>query len=682
MSEFTNYLIDEKSPYLQQHAHNPVMWHPWGDMAFEEAKRLNRPVFLSIGYSTCHWCHVMERESFEDQEVAEAMNKTFIPIKVDREERPDLDSFYMNVCQMLTGGGGWPLNLILSPDRKPIFAFTYLPKRSRRNMMGIIELCSSVQELWRDKQAELIEQGQKIVDAISSSPSRKSKNVISTGTLQSGYRSLKENYDSNNGGFGYSPKFPSPHYLLFLMRYFYRYRDIEAIDMVKATLDHILNGGITDQIGFGFHRYSTDAEWKLPHFEKMLYDQAMILAALSEAFQVTGKGEYSTAMTRTVEFLNNEMRDKSGGYYTALDADSEGEEGRFYTWTMPELIRVLGQEDAALFAYVFGCTPEGNYHEEATGRILGRNILFREHNVEETAVKFEIPADQVEEIIERSRKKLKEEREKRIRPGRDDKIISDMNGLLLWALAKAYRATNSKIFIESASGIAEFLSKNMIDENGRLLHRFSHSNAEIPGFVDDYAFCIAGFIELYQVSGNDSYLQTAKKLQSYQDKNFWSKEGGYYNTEMTDAPLKLKEYHDGAIPSGNSFSLNNLLYFAIVFGDPDMMNKADELAESVGESIAASPFYSLFMICGIDFAIGPSFDVVLPYNNMASNRKKMLKDYNPRLVLSYPSAGREDVANALIDSNKKIIACTLTECLPPFNSINEVIETIKKRNDV
>ena len=682
MSEFTNYLIDEKSPYLQQHAHNPVMWHPWGDTAFEEAKRLNRPVFLSIGYSTCHWCHVMERESFEDQEVAEAMNKTFIPIKVDREERPDLDSFYMNVCQMLTGGGGWPLNLILSPDRKPIFAFTYLPKRSRRNMMGIIELCSSVQELWRDKQAELIEQGQKIVDAISSSPSRKSKNVISTGTLQSGYRSLKENYDSNNGGFGYSPKFPSPHYLLFLMRYFYRYRDIEAIDMVKATLDHILNGGITDQIGFGFHRYSTDAEWKLPHFEKMLYDQAMILAALSEAFQVTGKREYSTAMTRTVEFLNNEMRDKSGGYYTALDADSEGEEGRFYTWTMPELIRVLGQEDAALFAYVFGCTPEGNYHEEATGRILGRNILFREHNVEETAVKFEIPADQVEEIIERSRKKLKEEREKRIRPGRDDKIISDMNGLLLWALAKAYRATNSKIFIESASGIAEFLSKNMIDENGRLLHRFSHSNAEIPGFVDDYAFCIAGFIELYQVSGNDSYLQTAKKLQSYQDKNFWSKEGGYYNTEMTDAPLKLKEYHDGAIPSGNSFSLNNLLYFAIVFGDPDMMNKADELAESVGESIAASPFYSLFMICGIDFAIGPSFDVVLPYNNMASNRKKMLKDYNPRLVLSYPSAGREDVANALIDSNKKIIACTLTECLPPFNSINEVIETIKKRNDV
>ncbi len=624
----------------------------------------------------------MERESFEDQEVAEAMNKTFIPIKVDREERPDLDSFYMNVCQMLTGGGGWPLNLILSPDRKPIFAFTYLPKRSRRNMMGIIELCDSVQELWRDKQAELVEQGQKIVDAISSSPSRKSKNVISTGTLQSGYESLKENYDSNNGGFGYSPKFPSPHYLLFLMRYFYRYRDIEAIDMVKATLDHILNGGITDQIGFGFHRYSTDAEWKLPHFEKMLYDQAMILAALSEAFQVTGKGEYSTAMTRTVEFLNNEMRDKSGGYYTALDADSEGEEGRFYTWTMPELIRVLGQEDAALFAYVFGCTPEGNYHEEATGRILGRNILFREHNVEETAVKFEIPADQVEEIIERSRKKLKEEREKRIRPGRDDKIISDMNGLLLWALAKAYRATNSKIFIESASGIAEFLSKNMIDENGRLLHRFSHSNAEIPGFVDDYAFCIAGFIELYQVSGNDSYLQTAKKLQSYQDKNFWSKEGGYYNTEMTDAPLKLKEYHDGAIPSGNSFSLNNLLYFAIVFGDPDMMNKADELAESVGESIAASPFYSLFMICGIDFAIGPSFDVVLPYNNMASNRKKMLKDYNPRLVLSYPSAGREDVANALIDSNKKIIACTLTECLPPFNSINEVIETIKKRNDV
>ena len=261
-------------------------------------------------------------------------------------------------------------------------------------------------------------------------------------------------------------------------------------------------------------------------------------------------------------------------------------------------------------------------------------------------------------------------------------IISDMNGLLLWALAKAYRATNSKIFIESASGIAEFLSKNMIDVDGRLLHRFSHSNAEIPGFVDDYAFCIAGFIELYQVSGDDSYLRTAKKLQSYQDKNFWSKEGGYYNTEMTDAPLKLKEYHDGAIPSGNSFSLNNLLYFAIVLGDPDTMNRADELAESVGESIAASPFYSLFMICGIDFAIGPSFDVVLPEDGVSSNRKKMLKHYNPRLVLSYPSAGREDVANALKDSNKKIIACTLTECLPPFNSINDVIETIKKRNAV
>ena len=324
------------------------------------------------------------------------------------------------------------------------------------------------------------------------------------------------------------------------------------------------------------------------------------------SFHVTGKKDYSTAMTRTVEFLNNEMRDMSGGYYTALDADSEGEEGRFYTWTVPELIRVLGEEDAALFSYVFGCTPDGNYHEEATGRLLGRNILFKEHNIDEATVKFAITEVQVEEIIERSRKKLKNEREKRIRPGRDEKIISDMNGLLLWALAKAYRVTNGKVFIESASGIAEFLSKKMIDGSGRILHRFSHSSAEIPGFVDDYAFCIAGFIELYQVSGHDEYLQTARKLQSYQDKNFWSKEGGYFNTEMTDAPVKLKEYHDGAIPSGNSFSLNNLLYFATVFGDPDMMNRAEELAESIGESITSSPFYSLFMICGIDFALGPS----------------------------------------------------------------------------
>ena len=681
MSEFTNYLIDEKSPYLQQHAHNPVMWHPWGEKAFNEAKRLNRPVFLSIGYSTCHWCHVMERESFEDIEVAEAMNKTFVPIKVDREERPDLDSFYMNVCQMLTGGGGWPLNLILTPDRKPIFAFTYLPKKSRRNMMGIIELCNSVQELWRDKQSELIEQGQKIVDAISSSAARRSKNVLTTNTLKSGYQALKENYDSNNGGFGYSPKFPSPHYLLFLLRYFHRYRNNEAIEMVETTLDNILKGGINDQIGFGFHRYSTDAEWKLPHFEKMLYDQAMILAAMSEAFHVTGKKDYSTAMTRTVEFLNNEMRDESGGYYTALDADSEGEEGKFYTWTLHELTNILGANDAALFAYIYGCTPEGNYHEEATGRLLGRNILFKEHSVEEAAGKFEIPAAQVEEIIERSIKKLKQERDKRIRPGRDEKIISDMNGLLLWALAKAFRATNNKIFLESASGIAGFLSKNMIDENGRLLHRFSQHNAEIPGFLDDYAFCIAGFIELYQVSGQDSYLQTARKLQSYQDRNFWSKEGGYFNTEMTDAPVKLKEYHDGAIPSGNSFALNNLLYFAIVFGDPDMMVRAEELVESVGESIAASPFYSLYMICGIDFAVGPSFDVVLPDGNSVSNRKIILKNYNPRLVLSYPSAAREDVTKALRESKNKIIVCTLTECLPPFNSVKEVLETIKKRND-
>ncbi len=677
MTEQSNHLINEKSPYLLQHAHNPVMWYPWGDKAFKVAKEQDKLIFLSIGYSTCHWCHVMERESFEDAEVADAMNRVFVSIKVDREERPDLDNFYMNVCQMLTGSGGWPLNLVLTPERKPIFAFTYLPKRSRRNLMGIIEVCSSVEKLWSERKSELLEQGSKIVDGVTRSGENPYTGGITADLIKRGYESLVGSFDEKNGGFGYAPKFPSPHYLLFLLRYNYRHDSSEHIRMVTKTLDGILDGGIHDQVGFGFHRYSTDSEWKLPHFEKMLYDQAMLMAAFGDAYAVTRKKEYLSATQRTLAFLRNEMQDTSGGFYTALDADSEGEEGRFYTWSYQELSSLLG-EDTNMFSYAFGCSQEGNFHDESTGRLTGRNILYRETSNQEVAAEFNTSEKEAVSRLDKCINTLKAARDIRIRPHRDDKVLSDLNGLLLWSLAKVYRNTMDDQFLDASKGIAAFLTDRMIDGDGKMKHRYKDGSTGIPGLLDDYAFCIAGFLELYQVSSDETYLKTALSLQKYLDKHFKSEDGGYYNTELKDVPARLQNFHDGAIPSGNSFASESLVKLGLIFGNSEYLDAPYDIAAAAGRNLQSNPFYFLHLLSALDLAIGPSYDVVIPAS-LKDKRSVIFANYNPNTVVSFQGNARPDVAGAFAKNKDGILICSLKECYPPVKDIEEALEIIGKK---
>ncbi|HET6347968.1 MAG TPA: thioredoxin domain-containing protein, partial [Candidatus Krumholzibacteria bacterium] len=422
MSGSANRLAREKSPYLLQHAHNPVDWFPWGDEAFNEARARDCPVFLSIGYSTCHWCHVMERESFENDEIAALMNAAFVCVKVDREERPDVDHVYMTACQMMTGSGGWPLSILITPDRRPFFAATYIPPAAMRSFIP------RVQAAWRDERENLLSDAGRIGEALARAMHTGRSSIDALDVMRRAYHELAGRFDSTHGGFGGRPKFPSPHTLLFLLRYWKRSGDSGALDMVEKTLERMRRGGICDQVGYGFHRYSTDADWLLPHFEKMLYDQAMMLLAYTEAFQATGRVDFKQAALEIAEYVMRDLSAPEGGFFSAEDADSEGEEGKFYVWTRAELDALLG-EDAPLASAYFGVEDEGNFHDEASGRRSGANILFLPRPADEAARAAGLAPDALHERIERIRQRLLTARSQRVRPHLDDKVLVDWNGL-------------------------------------------------------------------------------------------------------------------------------------------------------------------------------------------------------------------------------------------------------------
>ena len=431
-----NQLIDEKSPYLLQHAYNPVEWFPWSENAFKKASEEKKPIFLSIGYSTCHWCHVMEHESFEDLEVAELMNDTFVSIKVDREERPDLDNIYMTVCQLLTGGGGWPLTIIMTPDKRPFFAATYIPKQTRFGRIGMLELIPRIKVVWETRQNEVVESAEKIMEALYSLEKSAPGEGLDESILHETYKGLSTRFDPEHGGFNTEPKFPTPHNISFLLRYWKRTREEEALRMVEKTLQEMRRGGIYDHIGFGFHRYSTDKEWLVPHFEKMLYDQALLALAYMEAFQVTGKEIYSHTAKEIFEYVLRDMTSPDGGFYSAEDADSEGVEGKFYVWTEHEIRDVLNSDDADLIIRVYQIQKQGNYRDESTGKKIGTNILHLKEDISEIAEQLNLSVSALGDRIESARERLFKAREKRIHPHKDDKILTDWNGLMIAALAR------------------------------------------------------------------------------------------------------------------------------------------------------------------------------------------------------------------------------------------------------
>lgn len=617
---FTNRLTHELSPYLLQHASNPVDWHAWGNEAFDKARREDKPIFLSIGYSTCHWCHVMANESFEDEDVASLLSKWFVSIKVDREERPDIDNIYMTVCQAMIGQGGWPLTIIMTPDRKPFFAATYIPKFGRYGRPGLMELLPRIAEIWRDRRSEVLDSAEAVTQAISNSMARPQvETALSFDVIQKAFDQLAARFDRRNGGFGGAPKFPSPHNLVFLLRYAYRTKNRAAVEMVRNTLVQMRAGGIYDHLGFGFHRYSTDAEWKVPHFEKMLYDQALLLMAYTEAWQVTGQDVFRRTVSEIIEYLSRDLRSPEGGFYSAEDADSEGEEGKFYLWTRDEIIQILGEEQGSQVAEYFQVRPGGNFDDEATRQHSGRNILY-------TKPGFDASPDAYDPKLDEARVKLLEARKRRIRPSLDDKILTDWNGLTIAALAIASRVFQVSAYYDAADSAASFLLSRLADVNGRLLHRYRNGQAGIQASLDDYSFLVWGCLELYETRYQSSWLETARNLTLEQIERFWDeKDGGFFFTPSDGEQLivKQKELYDGAVPSGNSVAYFNLLRLGRLTGDPEFEARAARLAAYASSQVSLAPLAYTAFLTALDFALGPTREIVI--SGSGEEAQKMLK---------------------------------------------------------
>jgi uncharacterized protein YyaL (SSP411 family) len=609
-----NNLSKEKSPYLLQHAYNPVNWFAWNDEAFDKAKTEDKPIFLSIGYSTCHWCHVMEKESFEDEQVAKLMNEIFISIKVDREERPDIDGIYMSVCQMLTGSGGWPLTIIMTPDKKPFFAGTYFPKYNRFNKIGMLELVPKLAGIWKNDREKINKSAYEIVLSLNQINKIDNTVKIDESIFKKAFSEFEKKYDEECGGFGNAPKFPSPHNLMFLLRYWKRYNNSKALEMVEKTLTQMRYGGIYDQIGFGFARYSTDQKWLVPHFEKMLYDQAMLVMSYTEIYLATKNIFYKKTVEEILEYVLRDMTHPKGGFYSAEDADSEGEEGKFYLWDADELRNILGKDELELATKIFNIEDSGNWMDESKGMMPGTNILHLSKSHQEYAEELNLTEDKFSKIIEAISKKLFEYREKRVHPHKDDKILTDWNGLMISAFAKASQAFNSEDYSQVAIRAYSFVEKYLVDKEGKLLHRFRDREAGLPTHIDDYAFIINASIDLYETTFDIKYLKKAIELNEILINEFWdTKDGGFYFTSINgeDLIIRQKEIYDGAIPSGNSVALLNMIRLSRFTGNTEYEEKASKLIEYFSGSIVNSPSFFSQFLNGLDFYFGPSEEFVI-----------------------------------------------------------------------
>lgn len=564
MSFNTNHLKDEESPYLKQHATNPVDWYPWGDEAFELAIKLDKPVFLSIGYSTCHWCHVMEKESFSKPEVGKAMNDAFVCIKVDREERPDVDSLYMSIAMRERGSGGWPLNMILTPDRKPITSFTYLPIHSIHGNIGIIELSETIKTLWKDERESLLERADQLISSNVKEEDSERVKVDSEKLFKHAFSELKKVFDYDYGGIGTGMKFPSPHNIIFLIKYYNYFGDEEALQMAENTLLAMRRGGIFDHVGYGFHRYSTDREWRVPHFEKMLYDQAWIMTAYSYAYATTKKEFYKQVINEIFEFLQREMKSPDGGYYTAIDADSEGEEGKFYLWTEDELKAIL-KEDFDEFKNLFDINSNGNFFNEREQSYTGLNIIYPKFNSFMTH-KNENSLEWNNEKAQRSLKTLLQKRARRIRPQTDTKVVASTNGMILSAFCTAYLATFDKQYKVASADLFEFIQSNFIINNKIL--RISYNNGkQIHGFLEDYANVLNGVFQYYRLSLDEEVLRIFTEHIKYSIENFRMNNGFFVDRSKVLYESKSEELYDGAIPNPNSVFLRNTAFYALISDD-------------------------------------------------------------------------------------------------------------------
>ena len=688
-----NRLAESQSPYLLQHKNNPVNWFPWNKEAFKTAKQENKPIFLSIGYSTCHWCHVMEHESFEDKQVAKLMNDNFISIKVDREEMPEIDHLYMSVCQAMTGRGGWPLTVIMSPDKEPFFSGTYFPKTGKGNRPGMLELLPALINAWENKQDDIQKTIEQVNNYLVNINTTKQSNELSRSILTTAYNNFIERFDESFGGFGKAPKFPSSHNLIFLLRYHKMYNDIKAKTMVEKTLSQMRLGGIYDHIGFGFHRYATDQKWFLPHFEKMLYDQAMISMAYLETYALTKRKEYAKTAEEIFTYALRDMADQDGGFYSAEDADSEGKEGKFYVWSNNEIIKILGFEEGQRFIDIFGFKKEGNFHDEATGELNSKNIPYLENKLSHYAKTNDLDIEELKTTVEKNRSTIFNKRKDRIHPLKDDKILTDWNGLMIAALANGSKTLNKDIYMVAAKRAADFILLKLRDNKGRLLKRYRNGLSGLQPHIDDYAFLIWGLLEIYESNFDISYLKSALDLSDILVSDFLDKEaGGFYIGPENGEQLiiRAKDSYDGAIPSGNAVAAMNFIKLSKFTGNKKWEEIAENIFLAFSDGINQIPSAHSFMLSSFMFnTINPKEIVVVTKQmnpETISSVRKLQNIYNPHSIFIVKDMNNVHELNKIapwsimhstIDDKITFYICENFVCNKPTTNIETAIKYLQ-----
>ena len=670
--KFTNQLIHESSPYLLQHAHNPVNWYPWGKEALDKAQKENKLIIVSIGYAACHWCHVMEYESFENEEVARYMNEHFVAIKVDREERPDIDQIYMNAVQLITGRGGWPLNCITLPDGRPIYGGTYFPKKQW------IDVLSQVSNFVKQNPDKAERQAKSITKGVQSSELiylNTKKENFTINDLNSIFDTWKRNIDFTNGGTSGAPKFPLPVGYKFLLYYNYLTQNADALKAVTTSLDKMADGGIYDQIGGGFARYSIDAYWKVPHFEKMLYDNAQLVSLYSAAYQLTKDPKYRIIVTETLEFVERELSSKEDGFYSSLDADSEGEEGKFYVWTKKELLKVLRNKADLIIDY-YNVTEKGNWEN-------GQNILLKSANDKKIAEKYKITESELAKQVLEAKKVLLKERAKRIRPGLDNKILTSWNALMIKAYVDAYRVLGDKKYLDIAQQNAEFINTKIKSKDNRLNRNYKNGTTSINAFLDDYAFTIEVFISLYQVTFNEKWLNDAHQLLLYALDHFYDNNSGmfYYTSDIDHALIARKmDITDNVIPSGNSQMAKNLFILGKYSYNDDYIKKSEKILNNVKQNALKSSAYFANWDILMAWFVSEPYEIAIVGNNFESKRKELDKYYLPNVFLS---GGKNEgtlplLERKFIHGQTTIYVCQNKVCKLPVTEIKEALKQISK----
>jgi uncharacterized protein YyaL (SSP411 family) len=636
----------------------------------------------------------MAHESFEDPQVARLMNETFVNVKLDREERPDVDQVYMDVCQMMTGGGGWPLTIVMTPDRQPFFAATYIPRQSAFGRPGMLDLVPRIGEMWAEQRGQLLDNARRITSALRGGQVQRPGEAPGAEVMEQAYRQLARRFDPTHGGFGTAPKFPTPHMFIFLLRRFRRHDDAEALQMVEKSLSAMRDGGIFDQLGFGFHRYSTDERWLVPHFEKMLYDQALLVLAYLETYQATGAARYADTAREVLTYVLRDLAAPDGGFYSAEDADSEGEEGKFYLWTEAQIRELLPADQAELALSVWGVDGAGNFLEEASGRRTGANILHRRLPLSAVAERQGLSPERARELLEQARATLLEQRGGRVRPGLDDKLLTDWNGLMIAALARAGAVLDDEAYRESATGAAEFVLQRMRADDGRLLHRFRAGEAAIAGMLDDYAFVVWGLLELYEASFEVRWLEAARELNGLMLERFWDDEhGGLFLTpdDGEELLVRQKTIYDGALPSGNSVASLNLLRLARIGGDPGLERRAEAIGRLFASQVDRVPSAFTQLLVSLDFALGPTSELVLAGDSGAPETWQMLRalqrPFEPRkVVLLRPTEEPEPAITAIapatlgqtgVDGAPTAYVCRDYACQRPTTDVAEALELLR-----